>query len=80
MKTTKRSIPRLSIPLAALLLSPGGIARGQEPGQPSPQGRPGVTRPAEEPHDHPGEKGHDHGPRGVSPAGGAGGGRSTAPT
>jgi hypothetical protein len=62
----------LSIPVAALLLCSGETARAQEPGQPA-QGKPGVTRPAE-------DKAPRDGPQGVSPAGGAGGGRSAAPT
>lgn len=80
----------LSNTLAALLLCSGGIAWGQEAAppaaagregvtRPAGQGRPGVTRPADKDGHHAND-GHDHGPQGVSPAGGAGGGRSAAPS
>lgn len=63
----------LSSGLMALFLSSGTLAWGEEPAQPEAQGRTGVTRPTE-------EQKRTAGPQGVSPAGGAGGGRSSAPT
>jgi hypothetical protein len=64
-----RTILSLALPLV-LMLGGGERAAAQEAGEPQSPGRPGVTRPADP----------QQGPPGVSPAGGAGGGRSAAPT
>ena len=65
----KRTLLALALPLG-LLLGGGERAAAQEGDPPQRPGRPGVTRPADP----------QQSPQGVSPAGGAGGGRSAAPT